>query len=106
MMSPQQRAAELMQLRRMRVVSLIEGSTLLLLLLVAVPLKHLAGIFVATRIMGPVHGLAFLAYMTWRACLALTARPGPGTGAAGDAGAPAGRARLGQAGQPGRVVPP
>jgi integral membrane protein len=63
-MSPQQRAAELMQLRRMRIVSLIEGSTLLLLLLVAVPLKHLAGIFVATRIMGPVHGLAFLAY-TW-----------------------------------------
>jgi integral membrane protein len=63
MMSPQQRAAELMQLRWMRIVSLIEGSTLLLLLIVAVPLKHLAGILVATRIMGPVHGLAFLAYM-------------------------------------------
>ena len=62
-MSPQARAAELMQLRRMRTVSLIEGSTLLLLLLVAVPLKHLAGIFVATRIMGSVHGFAFLAYM-------------------------------------------
>jgi integral membrane protein len=62
-MSPQQRAAELMQLRRMRLVSLIEGSTLLLLLLVAVPLKHVMGLVLATRIMGPVHGLAFLAYM-------------------------------------------
>jgi integral membrane protein len=62
-MSPQERAEELSQLQWMRVVSLIEGSTLLLLLLVAVPLKHVAGIVLATRIMGPVHGLAFLAYM-------------------------------------------
>ena len=62
-MSPQRRAAELMQLRRMRIVSLIEGSTLLLLLLVAVPLKHVAGLVLARQIMGPVHGLAFLAYM-------------------------------------------
>jgi len=61
-MTPQQRAEALSQLRRMRVVSLIEGSTLLLLVLVAVPLKHVAGLTVATRIMGPVHGLAFLAY--------------------------------------------
>jgi integral membrane protein len=61
-MSPQQRAEALSQLRRMRTVSLIEGSTLLLLVLVAVPLKHVAGLPVATRIMGPIHGLAFLAY--------------------------------------------
>jgi integral membrane protein len=61
-MNPQQRAETLSQLRRMRVVSLIEGSTLLLLLLVAVPLKHIAGLPIATRIMGPVHGLAFLTY--------------------------------------------
>jgi integral membrane protein len=62
-MGPQDRAEELSQLRRMRIVSLIEGSTLLLLLGVAVPLKHVAGIVLATRIMGPVHGLAFLAYL-------------------------------------------
>ena len=62
-MNPQEIANELVQLRWMRVVSLIEGSTLLLLLVVAVPLKHVAGIVLATRIMGPVHGLAFLAYM-------------------------------------------
>ncbi|MBO9195924.1 DUF3817 domain-containing protein [Rhizobium sp. 16-449-1b] len=46
----------------MRAVSLLEGGTLLLLVLVAVPLKHLAGYPLATRIMGPVHGLAFLLY--------------------------------------------
>jgi integral membrane protein len=61
-MTPQQRAEALSRLRRMRAVSLLEGSTLLLLLLVAVPLKHVAGLPIATRIMGPIHGLAFLTY--------------------------------------------
>ena len=54
---------ELSQLRRMRAVSLLEGTTLLLLLGVAVPLKHLAGIPVATSIMGPIHGIAFILYV-------------------------------------------
>jgi hypothetical protein len=36
------------------VASLLEGSTLLALVLVAVPLKHLAGMPQATRIMGPM----------------------------------------------------
>ncbi len=51
------------QLRRMRAVSLLEGATLVLLLGVAVPLKHLAGFPVATSIMGPVHGIAFVLYV-------------------------------------------
>ncbi len=51
------------QLRRMRVVSVIEGSTLLVLVFVAVPLKHLGGYPIATAIMGPVHGMAFLLYV-------------------------------------------
>jgi integral membrane protein len=63
MMTSPQRAEERSQLKWMRAISLIEGSTLLLLVLVAVPLKHLAGLAVATRIMGPIHGLAFLAYI-------------------------------------------
>ena len=54
---------ELSQLRRMRAVSLLEGTTLLLLLCVAVPLKHLAGLPVATAIMGPIHGIAFILYV-------------------------------------------
>ena len=51
------------QLRRLKLMSLVEGTTLLLLVLVAVPLKHLAGWRLASSVMGPVHGLAFLAYL-------------------------------------------
>ena len=35
----------------------------LLLVGVAVPLKHLAGYPVATRLVGPVHGIAFVLYV-------------------------------------------
>jgi integral membrane protein len=57
------RTEELSQLRRMRAVSLLEGTTLLLLVGVAVPLKHLAGYPIATRLVGPVHGIAFVLYV-------------------------------------------
>lgn len=50
-------------LRRLRLAGLIEGTTLLVLLLVAVPLKHLAGLPGLVSVMGPVHGLAFVAYL-------------------------------------------
>ena len=63
MMTPRDRAEERMRLRWMRAASLLEGSTLVLLIFVAVPLKHLAGFPVATAIMGPVHGLAFIIYI-------------------------------------------
>lgn len=56
-------AEALSQLRRMRAVSLLEGTTLLLLVGVAVPLKHLAGYPIATRVIGPVHGVAFVLYV-------------------------------------------
>jgi integral membrane protein len=49
-------------LRRLRLLGLAEGVTLLLLLFIAVPLKHFAALPQATAIMGPVHGLVFLAY--------------------------------------------
>lgn len=51
------------QIRRLGMVALLEASTLVLLLFVAVPLKHLAGWPVAVAVMGPVHGLAFLAFL-------------------------------------------
>ncbi len=53
------------QLKILRVLGLAEGCTLLLLLAVAVPLKHLAGQPQAVSIMGPVHGLVFLVYLWW-----------------------------------------
>jgi integral membrane protein len=57
----QQRERE--QIRRLGIVSLLEASTLILLLFVAVPLKHLAGWSAAVAIVGPMHGLAFLAFL-------------------------------------------
>ncbi len=50
-------------LRRLRLAGRIEGATLLLLLLVAVPLKHLAGMPGLVTVLGPVHGVAFIAYL-------------------------------------------
>ena len=47
----------------MRLVSLLEGTTLVILIFIAVPLRHLAGYRIATEIMGPIHGTAFLLYI-------------------------------------------
>ncbi len=55
-------AAALASLRNLRLASLGEGATLLLLVLVAVPLKRLAGWPTGVSIMGPIHGAAFLLY--------------------------------------------
>lgn len=46
----------------LRIASFVEGTTLLLLVLVAVPLRHLGGLREATAVMGPIHGVAFLVY--------------------------------------------
>ena len=47
----------------LRAASLAEAATLAALVLVAVPMKHLADIGIATRILGPIHGAAFLLYV-------------------------------------------
>ena len=48
-----------MNLRRL---ALLEGLTLLVLIFVAVPLKYVAHWPLGVRVVGPIHGLAFLAY--------------------------------------------
>lgn len=48
--------------RRLTLLALLEGCSLATLLLVAVPLKHLAGLPAAVTVLGPLHGLLFLAY--------------------------------------------
>jgi integral membrane protein len=63
MIVPSNAAEELGQLRRMRLVSVVEGCTLLILVFVAVPIKHLGGHAIATTIIGPIHGMAFLLYI-------------------------------------------
>lgn len=50
-------------LRHLRIAALIEGSTLAVLVCIAVPMKHLAGMKAATAIAGPIHGVAFIAYI-------------------------------------------
>ena len=62
----ERRRLEMGQLRRLKIVSMLEATTLLLLVGVAVPLKHVAGWRMGVTMMGPVHGLAFLAYV-WTA---------------------------------------
>ncbi len=57
---------EIRQLRRLKIMSIAEATTLLLLVIIAVPLKYAAGWPVAVKLMGPVHGLTFLAYL-WTA---------------------------------------
>lgn len=64
------------ELRRLRPFALVEGTTLIVLLLVAVPLKHLAGQPAAVSVMGPLHGLAFLAYV-WGVLAVATAAGWP-----------------------------
>lgn len=49
-------------LRPLRIIAVIEGATLLALLGIAVPLKHLAGYPHAVTVIGPIHGAAFLLY--------------------------------------------
>jgi integral membrane protein len=59
----ERRRLELSQIRRLEAASLVEGSTLVLLLFVAAPLKHLGGWPAASAMLGPAHGLAFLFYV-------------------------------------------
>ncbi len=50
-------------LRGMQRASLFEGSTLLLLLFIAIPLNILAGYHFLSTVIGLVHGIAFLVYL-------------------------------------------
>lgn len=51
-------------LRQFRLVALLEGWSFVLLLFVAMPLKHYAGMPMATRVVGSVHGFLFVAFIS------------------------------------------
>jgi integral membrane protein len=51
------------RLRWLCIAAVAEATTLLLLVGVAVPLKHLGDWPLAVRVLGPVHGFAFVAYL-------------------------------------------
>lgn len=72
-----QNVLEREQLKRLEILSIIEATTLVLLVCVAVPLKHLVGWPLGSRVLGPIHGIAFLAYV-WTALQTVAAGGWPG----------------------------
>ena len=50
-------------LRQLRLVALLEGTSFLALLFIAMPLKYLAGLPLAVRIVGSAHGMLFVMFM-------------------------------------------
>lgn len=48
--------------RLLRTIAFIEGTTLVALVFLGMPLKHLFGIGMPNMILGPTHGVAFIAY--------------------------------------------
>ncbi|RQP05055.1 MAG: DUF3817 domain-containing protein [Paracoccus sp. BP8] len=57
---------ECKQLKRLEAMSIIEATTLVLLVFIAAPLRHLWGWPYGSKLLGPIHGIAFLAYI-WTA---------------------------------------
>jgi integral membrane protein len=53
----------LISLRWLRLVAFIEGVSFLVLLFVAMPLKYFAGMPLAVRMAGSIHGALFLAFV-------------------------------------------
>ena len=49
--------------KRLRGIAFVEGLTLLLLVLIAMPLKYVLNQPQYVSIMGPIHGVAFIAYI-------------------------------------------
>jgi integral membrane protein len=50
-------------LRQLRLVAFLEGSSFVILLFVAMPLKYLAGFPLAVRVVGSIHGALFLVFL-------------------------------------------
>ena len=48
---------------RLRIISCLEGTSLLALILIAVPLKYMAGYTKGSEILGPIHGALFLLFV-------------------------------------------
>jgi integral membrane protein len=49
----------------------LEGSSFLLLMFLAMPLKYYAAWPLGVKILGPVHGFLFLLYCAWALCTAV-----------------------------------
>jgi len=50
-------------MKRLRLLALLEGTSLILLVFLAVPLKHFAGNPIPVKVIGPIHGALFLFFV-------------------------------------------
>ncbi|MBL6970090.1 MAG: DUF3817 domain-containing protein [Campylobacterales bacterium] len=50
-------------LEKFRTINFIEGISYIVLLFIAMPLKYVFGIAVATKVMGSIHGFLFIVFM-------------------------------------------
>ena len=48
---------------RFRVIAMLEGASFVVLLFIAMPLKYLAGMPLAVRVVGMAHGVLFIAFV-------------------------------------------
>ena len=48
--------------KKFGLINTVEGYSYLILLFIAMPLKYLAGVAIATRIAGSIHGILFIAF--------------------------------------------
>lgn len=67
-------------IRHLSIMTLIEGSSLIALVLIAVPLKHLAGLPIAVEVVGPIHGTLFLWMVATLLSTMATGQISPGKG--------------------------
>lgn len=49
-------------IQRLRIAGLIEGVSFLLLVFIAMPMKHMMGMPLAVKIVGWIHGILFMAF--------------------------------------------
>ncbi|MEM5500308.1 DUF3817 domain-containing protein [Ahrensia kielensis] len=61
--SPDNNMLEVQQLKRLELMSLLEATTLTLLVFFMVPAKYFFDWPLGSRILGPIHGLVFLVYV-------------------------------------------
>jgi len=47
-------------LKKLKIINTIEGISFVILLFIAMPLKYIGGILIATKIAGMIHGLLFI----------------------------------------------
>ena len=48
---------------RLRLLAILEGFSLIILVFVSIPLKHIYGVTALSSFLGPVHGIFFLLFM-------------------------------------------